>query len=75
MAKKTKREKHIHVHDEPVIKPLRRSLSLKDVKIPASLFVVLLVTIVVYLPVFRAGFVWDDSSYEPGRNFFTICHG
>ena len=65
MAKKTRREKHIHSHSIPLGQPAPStvSISLKDLKIVISLSAILLISLIVYIPVFTSGFVWDDISY------------
>ena len=64
MAKKKRSEKHRHVHDGPVEMQSGKPLSFKKPEIPvASLVLILVITLLSYLPVLKAGFVWDDASY------------
>jgi tetratricopeptide (TPR) repeat protein len=86
MAKQKRSEKHIHVHHEPVPVQPRKPISFKLPDIPlVSLASILVITLLVYLPVFRAGFVWDDKSYivdntvihslDPGNVFSSYVMG
>ena len=86
MAKKKRSEKHIHVHHDPTPLQPRKPLSFKFPGIPlVSLASILVITLLVYLPVFRAGFVWDDKSYivdnnlihsiDPGNIFSSFVMG
>jgi tetratricopeptide (TPR) repeat protein len=64
MAKKKRSEKHIHLHDVSEIKQTDKSFSFKDLNFPVlELGLILIITLVAYLPVFKAGFVWDDTYY------------
>ena len=64
MAKKRRSEKHIHLHDQPAMKQPGKPLLHKDPEIPVVILALILsITLLVYLPVFEAGFVWDDKSY------------
>jgi protein O-mannosyl-transferase len=64
MTKKKRSEKHIHVHHVTEIKQTTKSFSFKELKFPAlELGLILSITLVAYLPVFKAGFVWDDTYY------------
>jgi len=86
MAKKKRAEKHIHAHDDPPPVQQRKPLSFKFPEIPlVSLASILVITLLVYLPVSRAGFVWDDKSYiidnplihsiDPGNIFSSYVMG
>ena len=64
MAKKRKSEKHIHHHvtapvNQQPPKPLFSELTFPSI----ALILILLVTIIIYIPTFNAGFVWDDINY------------
>ena len=64
MVKKKRSEKHIHVHQTTEIKQTHKSFSLKDVEFPVlALSIILLITLIAYLPIFKGGFVWDDTTY------------
>ncbi len=64
MAKKKRSEKHIHAYHDSAIKESSPGFSFKVPKFPVvSLALILLITLLAYIPVFSAGFVWDDTSY------------
>jgi len=64
MAKKRRSEKHLHIHHTSPIEQSRKSFSFKDLKFPMlELGLILLITLLAYLPIFKAGFVWDDIYY------------
>jgi hypothetical protein len=64
MAKKKRSEKHIHLHHVTEIKQTDKSFSFKDLNfLSLELGLILIITLVAYLPVFKAGFVWDDTNY------------
>jgi len=64
MAKKKRSEKHIHKHHTAELEQPGRVFSFKDLEFPwLAMGIILLLTILVYLPVFKAGFVWDDVYY------------
>ena len=65
MPKKKRSEKHIHRHHlqakESISKP---QLSFEEIKVPViGLACIMILTILVYLPVFNAGFAYDDVNY------------
>src|SRR5262245_8477009 len=64
MAKKKRSEKHIHLHHVTEIKQTDKSFSFKDLTfLSPELGLILLITVIAYLTVFKAGFVWDDTNY------------
>jgi len=64
MAKKKRSEKHIHLPQVTEIKQTDKSFSYKDLNfLSLELGLILIITLVAYLPVFKAGFVWDDTDY------------
>ncbi|HEX6846947.1 MAG TPA: tetratricopeptide repeat protein [Chitinophagaceae bacterium] len=64
MAKKTRAEKHIHQHHLPGRKKNKTRLSFANLKIPIlGLGIIVILTILAYLPAFRAGFAYDDVLY------------
>lgn len=64
MAKKKRSEKHLHIHHDSAIKETSRGFSFNVPKFHVvSLALILLITLLAYLPVFSAGFVWDDTNY------------
>ena len=64
MAKKKRAEKHIHEHHLPARKKTKPALTFENLKVPLlGLAIILGLTILVYLPVFNAGFAYDDVNY------------
>src|SRR4030095_1705332 len=64
MAKKKRAEKHIHEHNLPGRKKAKPSFTFEDLKVPLlGLAIIMGLTILIYLPVFNAGFAYDDVNY------------
>ena len=62
MAKKKKSEKHIH-RPPGSNQPMRSPLSAEQKTDLLYIGLLVLFTLIIYSPVFRAGFVWDDVYY------------
>ena len=64
MAKKKRSEKHVHIHPTDSFKQPSKSFSVTDLKFPVlALGLTFLITVIIYFPIFKAGFVWDDTYY------------
>ena len=66
MAKKNRKEKHIHVHQLTSVHAETKTAKKFSLAIgwPAiGLAIILLITVLAYIPVFNAGFAYDDINY------------
>ena len=64
MAKKKRSEKHTHRPQARQSTQPGNKFSFRELKLPrVFLLLIVLLTVIIYLPTFTAGFVWDDDNY------------